>query len=136
MENQITCKQKVRTELRKEIDALRPLFESYQRGEETTADGESFHEHGLSFDFVSAGTFDGQKEGYFRYQISWGGPSDEFRFYTDAEFSLHRVEYWFLDWFDGAKVILKGKDLELLEQIFDHFKDCGTVEHVFNQAQD
>ena len=69
MENQITCKQKVRTELSKEIDALRPLFESYQRGEETTPDGESFHEHGLSFDYVPAGTFNGQKEGYFRYQI-------------------------------------------------------------------
>jgi len=133
---QKTCRQRVRAELRKEIDRLKSLFESYQRGEETTADGESFHEHGLSFDYVSAGTFEGQKEGYFRYQISYGGPSDEFRFYTDAGFSLHRVEYRFMDWFDGAKVILYGKDLELLEQIFDHFKDCGTVEHVFNQAQE
>lgn len=136
MDTQITCKQRVKAELRKEIDSLKSLFESYQRGEETTADGESFHEHGLSFDYVSAGTFEGQKEGYFRYQISWGGPSDEFRFYTDPGFSLHRVDYWFLDWNDGAKITLKGNDLELLEEIFEHFKDCGTVEYVFNQEQE
>ncbi len=133
---QLTCKDKVRAELRKEIDIyLRPLFESYQRGEETTPDGQSFYEHGLGFDYVSAGTFDGQKEGYFRYQISYGGPSDEFRFYTDAGLSLHRVEYCFMDWFDGANVVLKGKNFELLEEIFNHFKDCGTVEHEFNKAQ-
>ena len=134
---QMTCKEKVREELRREIDIyLRPLFESYQRGEEAMPDGQSFYEHGLGFDYVSANTFEGQKAGYFRYQISYGGPSDEFRFYTDAGFSLHRVEYWFLDWFDGANVVLKGKNFELLEEIFNHFKECGTVEHEFNKSQE
>ena len=35
---------------------------------------------------------------YYRIQFSWGGPSDELRIYHD------RVEYWFLDWFDGASI--------------------------------
>jgi len=134
---QMTCKQKVKAELRREIDSyLRPMFRAYQEGKEEECEAGNFCEHGLSFDYVTAGTFEGQKEGYFRYQISWGGPSDEFRFYTDAGFCLHRVEYWFLDWFDGSRIILKDSDLELLGEIFDHFKDCGTVEHVFNQAQE
>jgi len=135
MDKQITCNQRIRAELRREIDSfLDPMFRAYQEGKEDECEEGNFCEHGLSFDYVPASTFDGQKEGYFRYQISWGGPSDEFHFFTDASFSLHRVEYCFMDWFDGAKIILQGKDLELLEEIFGHFKDCGTVEHVFNQA--
>ena len=60
---------------------------------------DKFHEYGLSFDYVEADTFDNQPKGYHRFQISWGGPSDELRFY-----SLDRVEYWYMDWFDGAYI--------------------------------
>jgi hypothetical protein len=35
---------------------------------------------------------------YYRIQFSWGGPSDELRIYHD------RVEYRFMDWFDGASI--------------------------------
>ena len=59
---------------------------------------------GLSFDYVEANTFDDQKEGYWRWQFSWGGPSDELRAYVNRDDSMHRLEYWFMDWFDGAKV--------------------------------
>lgn len=59
-------------------------------------------DYALGFDFVPPHTFDDQSEGYFRYQISWGGPSDEFRFFHDPATCTLRVEYWFLDWFDGA----------------------------------
>ena len=57
---------------------------------------EEWGNYGLSVDFVEPFTFDDQDEGYLRYQLSWGGPGDELRFYAD------RVEYWFLDWSDGA----------------------------------
>ena len=33
---------------------------------------------------------------YYRYQLSWGGPSDEIRFYPSG-----KIEYVFLDWFCG-----------------------------------
>lgn len=55
-----------------------------------------YYEYGLSFDYVELGTFDDMKEDYFRYQFSWGGPSDELRFYED------RIEYVFMDWFCGV----------------------------------
>ena len=61
-------------------------------------------DYALSFDFVAAGTSSDQREAYFRYQLSWGGPSDEFRFFVNPDLSCHRIEYWFLDWFDGAHV--------------------------------
>ena len=59
---------------------------------------------GLSFDYVEANTFEDQKEGYWRWQFSWGGPSDELRAFVNRDDSIHRLEYWYLDWFDGAKV--------------------------------
>lgn len=40
----------------------------------------AFDEYALSFDYVEPDTFDDQDRGYFRYQISYGGPSEEVRF--------------------------------------------------------
>jgi len=56
----------------------------------------------LGFDYVEPDTFTDQKEGYWRWQFSWGGPSDELRGYVNENRELHRLEYWYLDWFDGA----------------------------------
>lgn len=59
----------------------------------------------LSFDFVAPFTFGkDQKAGYWRLQISWGGPSSEFRIYADENLDICAVEYWYMDWFDGAYV--------------------------------
>ena len=37
------------------------------------------------------------KPEYGQYLMSWGGPSDELRFYYNG-----KIEYVFMDWFDGA----------------------------------
>ena len=67
--------------------------------------------YGLSWDYVEPNTFDGQERGYFRYQLSWGGPADEFRIfltYSPTQYGHHLdidfIEYWFLDWYDGASI--------------------------------
>ncbi len=58
----------------------------------------------LSWDFVERETFEGQTKPYFRFQLSWGGPSDEFRIYVNCDQSIDYIEYWYMDWFDGAFV--------------------------------
>ena len=77
-----------------------------------------FHEYGLDFSYVEPDTFDNQPKGYHRFQISWGGPSDELRFYTIGKFDvdneeliLDHVEYWFLDWFDGASIDVSDEEV-------------------------
>jgi hypothetical protein len=66
----------------------------------------------LGFDFVEPFTFgEDQKAGYWRLQISWGGPSSEFRIYVDSNDNIGAVEYWYMDWFDGAYVEV-GEDSE------------------------
>ena len=41
--------------------------------------------------------------------MSWGGPSDEFRIYTNDQNEIEYIEYWYMDWFDGASIIVKNK---------------------------
>lgn len=136
-----TCEARVEEHMKDRIDTLRDLWASYLE------DPDAYHpehetnmnEYGLSFDYVAPGTFEGQKEGYFRYQLSWGGPGDEFRIFAqpvnDWQFSVYRIEYWFLDWFDGAKRELAGDDLALLTDIFtSFFVDSGSANHEYEKS--
>ena len=67
---------------------------------------DNFHEYGLDFSYVEPNTFKEQTRGYWRFQLSWGGPSDEIRFYVreqdNGPTELEKAEYWYMDWFDGA----------------------------------
>ena len=49
-----------------------------------------------------------------RMELSWGGPQDYFLFFEDET-----IEYWFLDWFDGAHMELEGEEYEIMQQIYD-----------------
>ena len=72
----------------------------------------------LSFDYVEPHTWDDQPEGYWRWQFSWGGPSDELRAYVNRDDRIHRLEYWFMDWFDGAKLELQpGPEWEQMQKM-------------------
>lgn len=81
----------------------------------------SFHEYGLCFDFVEP-DFDADEptEGYFRYQLSWGGPSTEIRFYPD------HTEFVYLDWFVGVGFdVTKDPDFAWVK---DYFSDCDMLD--------
>ena len=59
----------------------------------------------LSWDYVEAGTFEDQEDGFYRLQLSWGGPSDEFRIYTIGDtLEIDVIDYHYMDWFDGASI--------------------------------
>ena len=103
-------------ELKKEkkcIDLVQGQFEGRLEDLKVTDPDDENYIEGLCFDYVEPETFDDQLEGYWRWQLSWGGPADEFRiFVCPARFgltSVHRIEYWYLDWFDGAHVTLDEK---------------------------
>lgn len=44
------------------------------------------------------------------------------------------MEYWFLDWFDGASRRLHGADRALLLDIFEDWRGMGMVEHWIDEA--
>lgn len=160
-----TCQERVQSHFESRMEDLRLLWAGYIKGDCPTCGGDgyitsddvcevcdgtgqlsedvpdlgSLYEYGLSFDYVAPHTFEDQKEGYFRYQLSWGGPSDEFRIYVqkidDWKFSVDNIEYWFLDWFDGAKVNLWGDELDFIENLFQSFfVNSGSAAAQFDAA--
>ena len=132
----LTCEQRIDSNLQSTLSDLKQLWEAYCNGEEEVEDLGSIYDYGLSFDYVAPETFSDQKQGYFRYQLSYGGPSSEFRFYTNPDFSVHLIEYAFLDWFDGATRVLSDDDYYLLEAIFNFFYETGSVEQQYQIAMD
>ena len=76
-------------------------------------------EYGLCFDWVEPNTFNNQEEGFWRWQLSWGGPSDEFRIFVDEDKNIYKIEYWYLDWGDGASIIVKDSLIyHIIEEYF------------------
>ena len=106
-------------------------------------------DYGLGFDYVEPDTWKDQTEGYFRYQLSWGGPSEEFRFYVSPvaegqQFIPYKIEFWFMNWFDSAGYRVMNESLtrtdkegtvtlkqiderELLLSVFDWFQEIGAT---------
>lgn len=124
-----TCKELIKERLTGRIDELSHLWAEYQDG------GDSIYEFGLSFDYVPA---EGRKRGYFRWQLSYGGPADEFRIYAEGRDSIWRtckIEYLYMDWFDGAKRTLSGENYNLIENIFQSlFVEIDAAEAEFEKA--
>lgn len=122
MPTEAKCKDRIAEHYRSRMADLRAMVKADNEGNESgPEDTGPLNEYGLAFDYVYPGTFKGQRRGYFRYQISWGGPSDEFRFFCDEQGNAVRVEYWFMDWFDGARRTLRGEPLEFMQGLFDYF---------------
>lgn len=140
---QETCQERVAHAAANRLESLYDMWDLWKDGkeEEYTEDGDRLDEFGLSFDYVAPNTFsDDQEEGYFRYQISYGGPSEEFRFYANQEseysWSVYRIEFWFLDWWDGAKNHIGGTAADLMQEILFGFFGDEYLTHVHAQAME
>ena len=76
--------------------------------------------YALCFDYIDGVQAEQENTGnYWRLQLSWGGPSDEFRIFWNLENGIYRIDYWFMDWYDGAKITLNKhhEDFSLLRRI-------------------
>jgi hypothetical protein len=131
-----SCERRVDHHLEGRLEDLRRLWTAYRNGEDENAEDGSFSEYGLCFGYVPPLTFNDQTEAFFRYQLSSGGPGDEFRFFVNPDLSCHRIEYWFLDWFDGAHRVLAGEERALLSEIWNWFRETGSASDAFRAAQD
>jgi hypothetical protein len=127
-EQQKTCEQLIDSRLKDRAHDIKKFMELDDIWEDEAEGLGLWDEYGLCFDYVEANTFDNQEEGYFRYQLSWGGPSDEINFYRDG-----RIEYRYKDWFDGAV-----RELDTTEdwvQWLDDMLFYGEKESMFEQKE-
>ena len=100
------------------------------------------YEYALCFDYVEQV---GKNPGYWRYQMSTGGPQEEeIRYYANKAADilaqpreLRRwmdgypcVEFWLQEqrglWYDGAGIELTGDDLELVLWVFEMHHEEGN----------
>lgn len=109
-----SCKARVMEHYRNRFSDIRRLLDDDNNGGDGLEGIGSMSEYGLSFDYCKPKN----RRGYFRYQISWGGPSEEIRFYVDYDGSLQKAEFWLLDWFDGAHVTPRGKNADTARELF------------------
>jgi len=132
---QKTCAERVRSEWKNEKARLKFWADNGPDAREDDGNGSDFWEYGLGFDYVAPDTIH-QPEGYFRFQISWGGPSDEIRLFADrmmdGGWSLYRAEYWFLDWFDGASLTVT--DEFEVRWLFNLLDELGSLTAEFEKA--
>ena len=136
MTTEPTCAQRWAEHKNSRFSDLRRLWRAYESGKEDVPDLGNLYEYGLSFDYVEPGTFGDQPEGYWRYQLSWGGPSDEIRFYSSSPSdNPYRIEYWFLDWYDGKGRALVGRDLGLARSLWQWFVEAGSTQSEFDKAR-
>jgi len=144
-QTQPTCKELVKDKFNqveqdyKKADQYFNEYDNATEGEQIALEvidknkGDYFHEYedlfdyinnsALSWDYVEAETFENQEEGYYRLQLSWGGPSDEFRIYTTQYADeIDVIEYHYMDWFDGASVNVPYKSTSW--NVCQMFLDC------------
>ena len=121
-----TCQDIVQDRCNSRMADLETLYKlALEDSEAYDDDLGSLHEYGLNFSYVAPETFTDQLEGYYRYQISYGGPSQEIRFYVSQNEAgqLHhtpyRIEFWHLDWYDGASVDIT--DSQLAKDLYNYF---------------
>jgi len=97
---QLSCAERIESNLKDREEDIIRFYNAWMNEEKYSWTNEISNEwdsFGLSYDYVKS------SENYHRFQISWGGPADEIRFYKN------RTEYWFLDWFDSAKIDISNK---------------------------
>lgn len=122
----MTCKEQINHILRRRIKAIRQTMRH-----ESDLD---FCDLGIAFDYVPSDTFNNRR-GYYRFQLATQDPQEEFRFFCDNENNITSIEFWLVDWGDGAKRTLRTHDLELLQTVFQHFEDDGSVWFAFDNAR-
>jgi hypothetical protein len=130
------CELVIDQALESRLQQLKKLFKIYCEDPDASDDelGNIF-EYGLCFDYVSPGTFNDQKEGYFRYQLSTGGPGDEFRFFVNFDLSTHRIEYTYINWFDIVKRELQGEEFQFMNELYQSlFVESGAAEAEYEKA--
>jgi hypothetical protein len=124
-ERAASCEERIERHLKQRLADFRQLLADY-------VGSDPLRSYGVAFYYVPPHAFPDQPEEYCRYQLSWGCPCDDIRFFVDADdLTCHRVEYWFLDSGDDAHRVLDDDDKVLLDEIWEWLTEIGAVEDQF-----
>ena len=149
MSKEQTCEERIDSRLESLADDIKcfmegkPIDQDYDYDDDYDSLSE-FCSYGLSFDAVEvedcanpncgcegscATNWDQPSVEYFRYQLSWGGPSSELRFYPTG-----KVRFYFMDWFDGAYRTVTN--LDWVEWLVEQFNEMEMLRFKENTYHD
>jgi len=110
-----SCKERIHAHLQDRIkDVEQALKAEENEYGKIVIDGEEYED---LFDWINQYALVYSDDPHYRakrLELSWGGPQDYFLFFEDGT-----IEYHFLDWFDGAKIELQGKQYEIMRELFE-----------------
>lgn len=129
LHRQANCHERVEYHFYSRADDLYKYIDNYDIYENGSEYLPPFHEYGLCFDLVEMGTFPNQDKPYYRYQLSYGGPTEEFRIYRNW-----KVEFWLLDWFDGDKIDVT--DDPVTQFIISQFEPLMNWDNVYDSYEE
>ena len=138
MEKQPTCEERIDDRLGDALEDIRVTtlyrHECAECSHEWTTEGDDALEcPECGSDFVDTYTPSDQYDSYmqgvleisplhivYRVGLSTGGPADGFYLYVDPEDkTIDNIEYYFQDWWDGAKRTLMGDELNMVRDMFE-----------------
>ncbi len=117
--NNLKCADLIQQKFQDRNNDISDIFQLKNDYQEYDNSYEALNEFGLSIDYIEPNTFEDQEHGYIRYQLSWGGPSDELRFYLDDNKELYKCDYAYMDWFDGA--VIDVTEEENIKELYDNY---------------
>jgi hypothetical protein len=148
---QTTCAERVGGAWDSHRDDLKRLFEAEKLGlgeyrePEDDDDDETraalatlcelgpLNEYGLCFEYEPPMADD--PEAFWRFLISTGGPGSEMRFFASSpDAPCYKIEFWFLDWFDGAS--LNVTDDEVARGLWNWFQGFGAPRFALERAEE
>ena len=108
-----TCEERIDGELEERVGELKHVMDQRCNPFKDIY-GDSYNDVMDWLDTWSIGYGDDPHYRAKRLELSWGGPSDGFRFFEDGT-----IEYYFQDWFDGARRRLYGNDYDTLKRLYN-----------------
>lgn len=115
-EKQMTCEKRIDEQLKDRITEIEKALELASNSNEGKFEigGDEYSDITEWINCYSLAYSDDPYYRAKRLELSCGGPQDYFLFFGDGS-----IEYHFLDWFDGAKRELEGKEEEIMQNLFD-----------------
>ena len=115
--NNKRCSELIEDELKRRIADFKQTLRSYEENNYEKIVTEDGYEYEDIIDWIvyySLGVYDDNYYRAKRLELSCGGPQDYFLYFP----KLDRIEYHYLDWFDGASLVLDGEDFKVMSEIF------------------
>ena len=112
----LKCVDLIQQKFQDRNDNISDIFQLKNDYQEYETSYEAFVSFGLSVDYIEPNTFEDQKNGYIRYQLSYGGPSDELRFYIDDATEHEEFDLYSLGRKEFARLFLFLNKEELLDK--------------------